>query len=122
MTPEEFLRQVAEIARMPASRPAMIVAALRDHRAADGRFQEWAQSYINAHHVSGHAGRYRSDVIKDELLSRDEEVKRLRTALKDLVEDLEARWDMRDPRTNPGIRHYVERANGALAGEEVTHG
>jgi hypothetical protein len=41
---------------------------------------------------------------------------RLREALVDLVEDLKARWDMSDPRTNPGIRYYVQRADAALVG------
>jgi len=38
----------------------------------------------------------------------------LKTALVDLVEDLEARWDMNDSHTNPGIRHCVEQARKAL--------
>ena len=36
-------------------------------------------------------------------------------ALKAMVEDLEARWDMADPRTNPGIRHNVETSKRAIA-------
>jgi len=38
----------------------------------------------------------------------------LKKALIDLVEDLEARWDMNDSHTNPGIRHCVEQAIKAL--------
>jgi hypothetical protein len=119
MTPEEFLREVAEIAVMSPDKPERIVSALRNYREEDDRFQEWAQGYLESAQWGGHN---RADAIKQTLLARDEEVKRLRAALKDLVEDLEARWDMRDPRTNPGIRHYVQRAKDALAGQEVTHG
>jgi hypothetical protein len=41
-------------------------------------------------------------------------------ALKDIVDDLEARWDMDDPRTNPGIKHNVERAKAAIAKAETS--
>lgn len=39
-------------------------------------------------------------------------------ALKDIVDDLEARWDMRDPSTNPGIKDNVERAKAIIAKAE----
>jgi hypothetical protein len=39
----------------------------------------------------------------------------LRAALVGLVDDLEARWDMSDPRTNPGIKHHVQQAKEAIA-------
>ena len=78
MTPEEFLQQVAEIAAMPIDKPERIVRALRDYREADDRFQEWAQGYLRPGQWAGHD---RADAIKQELLARDEEVKRLRAAL-----------------------------------------
>jgi hypothetical protein len=39
----------------------------------------------------------------------------LLAALKAMVDDLEARWDMSAPSTNPGIRHNVEQAKAAIA-------
>ncbi len=39
----------------------------------------------------------------------------LEQAVRALVEDLEARWDMDDPRTNPGIRENVKLGRAALA-------
>ena len=43
-------------------------------------------------------------------------------ALRETIEDLEARWDMNDPRTNPGIRQCVERGRAAIAkAEGSTH-
>jgi hypothetical protein len=39
-------------------------------------------------------------------------------ALKDIVEDLEARWDMSDRRTNPGIVSCVEKGRHAIAKAE----
>jgi hypothetical protein len=42
----------------------------------------------------------------------------LLAVLKDMTEDLEARWDMRDRSTNPGIVVNVERANAAIAKAE----
>jgi hypothetical protein len=51
----------------------------------------------------------------DEVERLQQERGELLAALKDLVEDLKARWDMRDPRTNPGIRHYVDRAEATIA-------
>ena len=39
----------------------------------------------------------------------------LLNALKEIVDDLEARWNMRDPRTNPGIRDNVDRARNIIA-------
>ncbi len=38
----------------------------------------------------------------------------LKAATTDLVEDLESRWDMRSPSTNPGIKTCVARAKTAL--------
>lgn len=40
--------------------------------------------------------------------------------LKNIVDDLEARWDMRDAGTNPGIRHNVEQAKVAIATAELS--
>lgn len=37
------------------------------------------------------------------------------SALREMTDDLEARWDMNDPRTNPGIKHNVARAREAIA-------
>lgn len=42
----------------------------------------------------------------------------LLAALKEIADDLEARWDMRDRSTNPGIRHCVEQARAAIAKAE----
>src|SRR5678815_3435394 len=43
----------------------------------------------------------------------------LLTVLKDMVDDLEARWDMNDRSTNPGIVHNVRRAKQAIARAEA---
>jgi hypothetical protein len=40
MTPEEFLKQVAEIAGMSSDDPEFIVSGLRRYRERDDRFQE----------------------------------------------------------------------------------
>ena len=42
----------------------------------------------------------------------------LLAALKEMTEDLEARWDMNDRSTNPGIRHCVEQAKAVIAKAE----
>lgn len=39
-------------------------------------------------------------------------------ALKEMTEDLVARWDMNDASTNPGIKHCVEQARKALTAVE----
>lgn len=49
-----------------------------------------------------------SETVNGELLA----------ALKEMTEDLEARWDMRDRSTNFGIVHCVERARNAIARAE----
>lgn len=42
----------------------------------------------------------------------------LLVTLKNIVDDLEARWDMRDSRTNPGIKHNVAQAKAAITKSE----
>jgi hypothetical protein len=78
MSAEEFLRQVAEIAKMPIDKPDTIVSALRDFRAEFDKFAEWARPYLDSGSWGGHSI---LDAIKQELLARDAEVKRLREAL-----------------------------------------
>jgi hypothetical protein len=42
----------------------------------------------------------------------------LLAALKEFVDDIEARWDMNSPSTNPGIKQCVEQAKAAIAKAE----
>jgi hypothetical protein len=129
MTPEEFLKQIGEIAKMPIDKPEHIVSALRDHREDDDRFQEWAQHYVNTRPVRGGAGMDRGDVIKQELLARDEEVKRLRRLTSEFLElrdKFDTHWK-RDPncvgaRFVAGQIERVEAEMRAAVGEDVTHG
>lgn len=51
----------------------------------------------------------------DALAAQRAALAQLRKALHDFVEDCEARWDMNDPRTNPGIKHCVEHGRAALS-------
>jgi hypothetical protein len=115
MTPEEFLRQVAQIAVMSPDHPEWIVAALRRYREKDDRFQEWAQSYLDSGRWAGHD---RADAIKQVLLARDEEVKRLRAALEQI-----ANWPQAEMYTSlaPAVSMKAI-AKDALASEEVTRG
>jgi hypothetical protein len=84
MTPEQFLREVAV---MSPDKPERIVSTLRNFREDDDRFQEWAQGYLESAQWGGHN---RADAIKQTLLARDEEVKRLRTVLNIAVDEDEA--------------------------------
>lgn len=45
----------------------------------------------------------------------------LLAALVNIVEDLEARWDMNDPTTNPGIRDNVARAKEVISKAVSSH-
>jgi len=119
----KFLDDVAEIACMSPDKPEWIVGALRMYRQRDDRFQEWAQSYLNSGRWAGHD---RADAIKTELLARDEEVKRLRTALERLAsyEAFTSLWNNHSPATagyRSELRARADFAKEALAvGEEVT--
>jgi len=48
-------------------------------------------------------------------MTRDAAITALEKALRDLIEDLEARWDMQAPSTNPGIKACVEQGKAALS-------
>jgi hypothetical protein len=52
MSPDEFLRQVADIAKMSPDRPERVVSALRFNRKDDDAFQEWAQHYLGQQYTS----------------------------------------------------------------------
>ena len=78
MTPEQFLRQVGEIAKMPTDKPEGIVTALGDFRADFDQFAAWAQPYLDSGKWGGHSV---LDAIKQELLARDAEIARLRQRL-----------------------------------------
>ena len=61
------------------------------------------------------------DVLReaaDQIEADAARIAKLEHALRDFIEDMEARWDMNDPRTNPGIRHCVEQGRKVL---EVPH-
>ncbi len=55
--------------------------------------------------------------LRETIQAKDAEIAKLRSALKEMTDDLEARWDMKDSSTNPGIRHCVEQARAALTGQ-----
>lgn len=115
MTPEEFLRQVAEIAVMSPDDPEFIVSALRRYREQSDRFQEWAQGYLDSGRWGGHD---RADAIRQTLLARDEEVKRLRGALAQI-----ANWPQAEMYTSlaPAVSMKAI-AKDALESKELTHG
>lgn len=74
---------------------------------SDGDWDEAADQFYDPHaFCDGRIRRLQGE--RDELLA----------ALKGLVDDLKARWDMNHPSTNPGIRHHVEQADAAIAKAE----
>jgi hypothetical protein len=117
MTPEQFLREVAEITGLPQDEPARIVRVLKRDRVDDERFHAWAQDYLERS-ARPSAGSDLGDAIRQELLARDEEVKRLRAALSQI-----ANWPQDEMYTSlaPAVGMKAI-AKDALAGEEVTHG
>jgi hypothetical protein len=68
MTPEQFLREVGEIVKMPIDKPETIASALRDIRADFDQFAEWAQPYLDSGSWGGHSI---LDAIKQETIKRD---------------------------------------------------
>jgi hypothetical protein len=79
-------------------------------------FEQRVQAELRVDRSEDYAQRA-ADGLAQERLAREAseaQVQALREALQEMTEDLEARWDMNDPRTNPGIRHNVERARSLL--------
>lgn len=113
---QKFLEDIGQIVKMPIDKPEAIVKVLRDSTAAEGRFLEWAQRYLDV--VQGRVWPDLGDGIKTELLARDEEVKRLRAALSKI-----ANWNMSEAYANLPAWVMRSLAKEALAvGEEVNHG
>jgi hypothetical protein len=122
MSAEEFLRQVGQIVKMPIDKPEAIVSALRDVRADFDAFAEWAGPYLDAGSWGGHSI---LDAIKQETITRDEEVKRLRALCARAAEKLDEYWD--DGPAGQGwqsdvLTKLVSDLRGAAEGKEVTHG
>ena len=67
---------------------------------------EFAESFGIVHVAAQHHAAYRES---------EQARQQLTGALKSIGDDLEARWDMTDSRTNPGIRAIVEQAKAVLA-------
>lgn len=136
MTPEQFLREVGEILKMPTDKPETIVSALRDLRTDFDQFAEWAQPYLDSGSWGGHSI---LDAIKQELIARDESLKRVRALIEDWrlaaenfhLQAVTARDD-RDTASRGALSmayaQHVHELGEALqtpvkqAGEEVTHG
>jgi hypothetical protein len=71
MSPEEFVRQVAQIAKMPAHRPDLIVEALRSLRADFDEFCWWSQGYLDSSRWAGHG---MLDAIRQVVTERDKQI------------------------------------------------
>jgi hypothetical protein len=79
---------------------------------ASQRAEQWITrlAWIGNHDDPSKVASEAASLLRELLDERDE----LRAALTAMVDDLEARWDMRDPRTNPGIVDCVTQAKATL--------
>lgn len=85
--------------------------------AAEAQLQAHQDRIVELEAVIAEQDHFESEYAKlrREFEAHQDRVQAVIEALKDFVEDTEARWDMSSPSTNPGIVHCVERGKAALA-------